>query len=152
MAKEKKSASRKYLKVLGIISLIAAICVLIFGIVLIAAKDSYTLDQIGMASIIDSVEGATENDIKVVLGAIFIVYGIFEGLGGWLLLRAAKNPTKTTLLFVLLLIEVISGIYSLIQSATGGVSMSSAALSIVSLTISVLALFATYKARSEAKQ
>ena len=44
MAKEKKSASRKYLKVLGIISLIAAICVLIFGIVLIAAKDSYTLD------------------------------------------------------------------------------------------------------------
>ena len=81
---------------------------------------------------------------------MIIVYSVIEALVGWLLIRAANDPHKTTFLFVLLVLEVISGVYTLIQTASQGASASApGAGAILSLAISVLALFVTYKARQE---
>ena len=147
MVKEKKSASRKYLKILGIIALVLACLSTILGIVFIVMRNSMSLMDLGVASL---PTGVTEDSFKILVGSMIIVSGVIEALIGWLLIRAANDPRKTTFLFVLLVLEVISGVYTLIQTASRGMGASaSGASAILSLAISVLALFATYKARQE---
>ena len=147
MVKEKKSASRKYLKILGIIALVLACLLTILGIMFIVMRNSMSLTDLGVASL---PTGVTEDSFKILVGSMIIVSGVIEALVGWLLIRAANDPRKTTFLFVLLVLEVISGVYTLIQTASQGTGASaSGAGAILSLAISVLALFATYKARQE---
>ena len=146
--KEKNSTSKKYLKVLGVLSIIFAVISVITGIITIAIQSQFTLADIGMADIMKSMPAeATEEMVKIIFGSTIIFAGLMELLIGCLLIRAANNPRKSTFLLVLLVIQVISCAFTLFSS--GFTSVASAFGNILNLTIYVLALAAVFKIRGE---
>lgn len=145
----KKSLSRKYLKILGIISVVIGAITAILGIILF-----FTLKDVDMMTIFSSEQIAVINDMDIATEAIYIfigttviIFGFLSLLEGWLLLRAAKDPRKSTFLLVLLVLAVATAVVNLI---TGKIQNSGSIVgSIGSLTIDVLSLIAVLNARRE---
>lgn len=145
---KKNSTSKKYLRVLGIISLVFACIALIVGILTIAMRGQYSLADLGLSEMVDQFQGEiTEEGLKIAIGIVFLINGFGDALIGWLLIRAANNPRKSTLLLVLLVFSVISGIYTLIN--TGFSNAAAATGNIVNLTVYVLALIAVFDLRGQ---
>ncbi|MBR0403246.1 hypothetical protein IJI55_01710 [Candidatus Saccharibacteria bacterium] len=152
MAKsDKKSLSRKYLKVLGVVMLIFGVLGAIVSILAMFAINSVDLSQMFNASQLESFRNANISDdlIRIMVGVTAIIASLLSVLEGWLLMRASNDPKKSTFLLVLLVLSVISGIYNI---AVGGIQNIGANISgILSLTLNVLAVMAVMSARKEAE-
>lgn len=147
MAK-KESASRKYLRILGIVSMVLSCIIIILGIVFLANAKDISLADLGGDELIKALgPNVTEETAKTALGVMAIVSGAVQILMAALLIRAANDPHKSTFLFVLLVLETIAGIYFIATSGFGNAG--SAVTNIISLAIDVLALFCVYNARRE---
>ncbi|MBR3135056.1 hypothetical protein IKG54_00620 [Candidatus Saccharibacteria bacterium] len=146
----KKSASKTYLKVLGVITIIMGVFAAIFGIAIFCLKDADILNAVGAATVEQFTKaGIAENAVKAVLGTTMLVSSFISVLEGILMLRAAKNPEKSTLLLVLLVLSTISGAATLFME--GFSNIGTVIGNIASLTVNVLALIATFNIRSEIK-
>lgn len=146
MPKSKKSLSRKYLKVLGIISLVFGVLGLIMGIVTMFAKWDVTIITNSSQQFADILAQNGENTVRYTLGITVIFSAIISLIEGWLLNRASNDPNKSTFLLVLLVLSTISGIVAII---TGSKDIGTIVGGIVSLAITILSLMAVIKARAE---
>lgn len=148
MAKNSKSLSRKYLKILGIVTIVMAVLTVITGVAVFFVKD---MDYMGAltGAAREYVEQMNWNNdtLRVMAGSLILAGGIFSIVEGWLLVRAANDPAKSTLLLVLVVLSCIFGAVTLFE---GGFKDISVVLGNgVSLAINVLAFIAVLNARKE---
>lgn len=148
MFKKASSASKKYLKFIGIANIILAILSIISLIVFAVAKGNIfdlgiTSDQLNQLHN----SGISDDQVRILLCIGTGIGFLFEILIGWLLIRAANNPNKTTLILVLVTLSTISGIVSLFSS--GFSNISTVIGNIFNLTIDVLAFMALLRVRRE---
>lgn len=140
MAKKDSTTSKKYLNILGIVTLVFG-CLILVGAIVFMAVD-FDLQSLG-GDYYKELLAHANGDIKVAKMAIAMTImstGLSEILMGWLERRAAKNPEKSTFLLVLVVLSVISGVFTMVSG--GFKDIANASGSIVSLTINVLALMA----------
>lgn len=140
----KKSLSRKYLKILGVITLVMGIVLVIGGVASMFVKyDVSTLPNI------EELRKTTtdENAIRAAIGIVILLSAAVSLLEGWLLMRAANDPSKSTLLLVILVFSCISGFVQLFQQGFGNVGATTG--TVFNLTINILCLMAVMKSRSE---
>lgn len=140
----KPGLAKKILKGFGIFYYVAALFLLILGIVAFTLKES---DVLSRAS--DELLKVVPNDMKITtfLGIFVIVIALLELATGYLLRRAAKDGKKTTLLLVLLVLSVIGSVTNLFTNGTG----ESIATLILNVVIDGLLLYSTYVVRKEAE-
>ena len=147
MVKKESTTSKKYLNILGIVTLIFG-CLVLVGAIIFMAVD-FDLQSLG-GEYYGELLARANGDVKVAKMAIamtIISTGLGEILMGWLERRAAKNPEKSTFLLVLVVLSVISGVFTMVNG--GFKDVANACGTIVSLTINVLALMAILDIRKK---
>lgn len=149
MPKTKQSASRKYLKILGIVTIVFAVISVISMVVLMFTAKGIAVDQILSADQLKQLHDANLSDdvIRMMIFGFGAFAGLIALLEGWLMVRASNDPVKSTFLLVLIVLSVISGAAQLFSDGFG--SRSTALSNIFNLTINVLAMIAVLKARAE---
>ena len=146
----KKSASKMYLRILGIIAIVMGALAVVASIIIMCVSSIEITSIIGASGLAEFRKAnMDDNAIRITLGAMTLVLSLIGVLEGALMLRAARHPEKSTFLLVLLVLSVISGAFSLF--ADGFSTMSTVVANIISLAINVLALIATLNIRSEVK-
>ena len=146
MASKQESASKKYLNILGIVTMVLGCIIVIGGIILMALNINLAdINNDYVNQLIAKANGDV-NVAKMSLGLGIIFSGLFQAFLGWLERRASKTPEKSTLLLVLTVLSVVGGVFSMFN--TGFKDADNAFGSVFSLTINVLALLAIIKLRS----
>ena len=109
------SASRTILKIIGIITILAAVLQLIAGIMIVAGAgllEGQTIEASGQ--VVDAASGAT------ILGGFAIVLAVIDLIVGLLALRGAKDPAKVGPFKVVAIIGLLLCIAQLIMFAVSG--------------------------------
>ena len=109
------SASRKVLKVIGFLTIFAAVLQLIAGIVIIAGSglmEGQTIEVDGQIY-----ESATS---LVIIGAFAIVLAVIDLIVGMLALRGAKDPAKVGPFKVVAIIGLVLCIAQMLMFALSG--------------------------------
>lgn len=145
MSKKQASASKTYLNILGIISIVFGALTVLGAIIIMAVN--FDMSALGEGFYNDLLARANgdANIAKISLGISILSTGAYQILLGWLERRASKNPEKSTALLVLTVLSVVGGVFTMFN---GGFSdFANATGSIVSLTINILALIAIFNVR-----
>ena len=149
-ASKKNSTSKKYLRILGIVYFVLAALIVLSTVVMMVTKTDVNKLGIDLTEI-RKIEGATDDVIRVSYGICMIIAGLLVVLEGWLLRRAAKDPSKSTLLLVLLVLSVVTSVVSIFTTNNFD-SISKSASFALGLTINILALMSVVNIRKEIKE
>lgn len=148
MAKKPSGASKTYLKALGIINIVLAVLMAILAVFLFCSKMTFTdlgLDTNTISEL--QKQNISEDTFRAIAGGAYIFVCLLYVLIGWLLIRAANNPQKSTFVLVLLVIATVS---STVQLFSAGFSNWGTVLSnTISLIINILAVMAVLRIRRE---
>ena len=148
MKEDKKNASRRYLKILGIVMLVMGALAMIGGIVTMFMKGVDIMSSLNAGQLRTAqMRGLNNNDLRIILGGIMIIGSLVILLEGWLLLRAAKDPVKSVLLLVLLVLSVVGSVGVLLSE--GFKAPGTTITNMLGLTVYLLALIATLRVRSQ---
>ena len=146
--KEAAHNSKLYLRILGIIEIVlAALSIILMAVFMVS---NITLTEMGISGqqISDlAAQNISESTFKTIIGITGIVIGILDALIGWLLIRAANNPKKSTFVLVLVVLMTVTSIVTLFTS--GFSNIGTVIGNIASVTINVLALMSLFRIRSE---
>lgn len=145
----KKSLSRKYLKIIGIVTLVLGIIYVALAIAGMFVLNNMDLAQVLSADQLQELRDAniTDQMIRIFICVGGMVAALVSVLEGILLMRASNDPRKSVFLLVLIVLSIISGIYTLVS---GGIQNIGANFgSIIGLTVNVLAIMAVMSARKE---
>lgn len=144
--KRQAKASRKYLNILGIVSIVVG-CLIIVGSIIFMVLD-FDLSRLEYGFFNDAL-ARVNGDVslaKISVGVSMLIYGLFQILIGWLERRASGNPEKSLFLLVLVVFAIVGGLYAMFNG--GFKDIGNAIGNIVSLSINVLAFMAIYNIRS----
>ncbi|MBR2588938.1 hypothetical protein IKE84_01180 [Candidatus Saccharibacteria bacterium] len=146
--KEAAHNSKLYLRILGIIEIVLAALSIILMIIFMMSNITLTEMGISGQQISDlAAQNISESTFKTIVGITGIVIGILDALIGWLLIRAANNPKKSTFVLVLVVLMTVTSIVTLFTS--GFSSIGTVIGNITSVTVNVLALMSLFRIRSE---
>lgn len=146
--KEAAHNSKLYLRILGIIEIVLAALSIILMIIFMMSNITLTEMGISGQQISDlAAQNISESTFKTIVGITGIVIGILDALIGWLLIRAANNPKKSTFVLVLVVLMTVTSIVTLFTS--GFSSIGTVIGNIASVTVNVLALMSLFRIRSE---
>ena len=146
--KEAAHDSKLYLRILGTIEIVLAALSIILMIVFMMSNITLTEMGISGQQISDlAAQNISESTFKTIIGITGIVIGILDALIGWLLIRAANNPKKSTFVLVLVVLMTVTSIVTLFTS--GFSSIGTVIGNIASVTVNVLALMSLFRIRSE---
>ncbi len=148
MVRKALKQSKLYLKILGYITLAMAACGAISAIVVWVNKDIKLDDATLGEELVKFAKEHGEDTVRSMYGFTVLLSMAFSAFTGWLMLRAAKKPEKTTLLLVLLTFSVVSGAIAALHGDSGVGATASAAISLV---VNLLALMATWNIRQSAE-
>lgn len=143
----KSSASRKYLKILGIVEMVLAGIGLIASIAMFFIKGINVAD-FGLENLDQLRQHFTDEQIKNVVFGVGVVACLINLWVAWIIYRAGAT-NKTTLALVLVVLQCISGAATIFSSLINHVALGFS--TVISLTIYVLAFIAIMNVRSESK-
>ena len=150
MAKKKQVNTKKYLNALGTIYLILGCLIIVAGLVFMFINvDLTVLDN----AFVEGYLKRTNGDMRAAQAAMglgFVIMGVWQMLLGWLQLRAAKNPEKSVLVFILTMMGTVTGMFTLFNSDFS--DNANIIGSIVLLTMDMLSLSVLYKLRVQLEE
>ena len=138
------SASRKVLKVIGILTIFAAVLQLIAGIVIIAGAglmEGQTIEANGQ--IYDSAASVT------IIGGFAVVLAVIDLIVGLLALRGAKDPAKVGPFKVIAIIGLVLCIAQMLMFALSGQIASFGIGGWVQLVVLILCVVLAFKISGE---
>lgn len=143
----KLSASRKYLKILGIVEMVLAGIGLIIAIAMFFVK-GINIADFGLENLDQLRRQFSDDQIKNIILGMGIISCLINFWISWIIYRAGAT-NKTTLALVLVVLQCIAGAATIFSSLVNHVALGIS--TIISLTIYVLAFIAIMNVRSESK-
>lgn len=150
MAKKPVFNYKKYLKILGTVALVFGALGVLSAIAIVVFKADINSLSISEERLIElrKTEGMTDDVIRAASAFVAAFASFCLMFEGWLMRRAAKNPEKSTLLLVILVISVVSNITAFFARTDSNV-VSAMVSNAISMVINVLALMSVIQLRKE---
>lgn len=145
---DKRAISKKYLKILGIVTIILSIAFAIIAAISIF-NGSARLEDLGIANLDKLRESSSDDVIRTSFGVATIISGGIGALVGWFFIRASKNPNKSTAALVLAVLSMVGSFTAITNGKSGASVVVANALSLVVYILALIALLEVRKERYE---